>query len=479
MNRSRSNTALACHLAAFLLFALDGHTLAQTCVEPVTDIVAWWPFDEPSGTVSHDIIGGNEGQHIHGPVASPGLVDGALQFDGVDDYLVVPDSDLWAFGTRPFTIEFWANFDVLAHGSAENPGDVFISNDEGRFDRRKWFFGLNSTDLGFLIGSPETGSIVSPRAPFAPMPNTWYHIAIIRTGTDYQIYVDGVFSGEGINAADVPDPDAILTIGRALEPFGGYLDGRLDELSVYHRALTEKQILEIVAAGPAGKCKGSRPSNFPIAVRGAGNSTEVVFVQTSTTTLASAVAATILQDTASAVFRSPLGEVRATRSVALSPNSTALITFDGEDALEVGHIEAAAGRGVVVTQIVNLSIPGTGDVPPIGVGPSPSCRMPVAALRRTLEFDTGIALSNTGETTASCNWSIYFGPEGELMGRGTTMVRALGQTQYFPLNSLTLPSHTLPFEGNIQYECDMPVHSFSLFQRKEDGAIFSNETGCK
>ena len=132
-----------------------------------------------------------------------------------------------------------------------------------------------------------------------------------------------------------------------------------------------------------------------------------------------------------------------------------------------------------MTQIINLSIPGVGEVAPIGVAPSRSCRRPVAALKRNLKFDTGVALSNTGEETATCNWSIYSGPEGAFVGNGTTTVRALGQIQYFPLNSPGLQNASLPFEGNIQYECDVEVHAFSLFQREEDGAIFSNATGCK
>ena len=105
---------------------------AQTCVQPSPDIVAWWPFDETEGTVSEDFAGTNDGQHVNGPVPSAGLVEGSLRFDGSNDYVAVPDSSLWAFGTMDFTIEFWANFDALAHGSTGHPGDVFISNDEAR-----------------------------------------------------------------------------------------------------------------------------------------------------------------------------------------------------------------------------------------------------------------------------------------------------------------------------------------------------------
>ena len=35
----------------------------------------------------------------------PGKVGQALKFDGVDDYVSVPDSDLWAFGSSDFSID--------------------------------------------------------------------------------------------------------------------------------------------------------------------------------------------------------------------------------------------------------------------------------------------------------------------------------------------------------------------------------------
>ena len=64
---------------------------------------------------------------------------------------------------------------------------------------------------------------------------------------------------------------------------------------------------------------------------------------------------------------------------------------------------------------------------------------------------------------------MYAGTEGTLVGMGATIVPPLGQTQSFPLNAPSLPPLSLPFEGNIQYECDIPVHPFSLFPFPEKG----------
>ena len=227
---------------------------------------------------------------------------------------------------------------------------------------------------------------------------------------------------------------------------------------------TEEQLDQCVASATAPA------QNFPTALMGQGNSTEITFLQNGTM---------LGQTPVSAIFWSQLGQLLDRRDLMLASNATSSVTFESDDPVQVGHVEIVADPGVFSTEIINLSIPGVGDVPPIGVSPSPPCESPVIALKRNAEFDTGVALSQTGEETdATCSWSIYSGMEGTLVGSGTTTVPISGQTQFFPLNDPTLPPLLLPFEGNIQYDCDMPVHPFSLFQREQDGAIFSNAARC-
>ena len=207
--------------------------------------------------------------------------------------------------------------------------------------------------------------------------------------------------------------------------------------------------------------------DFPTAVTGAGSSTEITFVQSATL---------LLETLASAGFRSPMGEVMDARSLMLNSNSTSTLIFEGDDVLTVGHIEVRAVPGVAASELIRLSAPGTGDVSLIGVAPSPACQKPVVALKRNLEFTTAVALSNTRQETATCDWSIYSGTEGTLSQSGTVTVPPRGQTQSFPLDVFPVITPFL-FEGNIQYECNLPVHAFSLFQRR-DGSLVSNAAGC-
>lgn len=225
----------------------------ETCAQPSPGIIAWWPLDETSGTTVGDIADNNPGVHVNGPVPAVGQVDGALRFDGVDDYVGVGDSDLWAFGSNDFTIDLWANFDVPGGGSVGHPGDIFIGSDEGPGTQNKWFFALGGGVLNFHINGPSTGSFFLVQAPFSPNIGQWYHLAVTRNGNTYTIFVDGTPIGSEVNAVAIPNANAPLTIGQAESL--GFMNGLLDEVTIYNRAVTQGELQAIFDAGSAGKCK--------------------------------------------------------------------------------------------------------------------------------------------------------------------------------------------------------------------------------
>lgn len=236
-------------LLVFCLFDISVH--AQTCVQPPSGAIAWWPLDETSGTIAADRVGNHPGAYANGPVPANGQVRGALRFNGTN-YVAVADSDLWGFAANNFTIELWANFDAPGGGSVGEPGDIFIGNDEGPFNRNKWFFALGGGFLNFHINGPTIGPKFFPLVPFSPVVGQWYHLAVVRSGSTYIIYINGVPSGSATNTNVIPNPNAPLTIGQAENI--GFMNGRLDEIAIYSRALPREELQTIYAAGSAGKC---------------------------------------------------------------------------------------------------------------------------------------------------------------------------------------------------------------------------------
>lgn len=83
--------------------------------------------------------------------------------------------------------------------------------------------------------------------------NQWYHLAVTRSGSTYTIYINGVPSGSAVNTNAIPTANAPLTIGMAEDI--GWMNGDLDEMTIYDQALSPSQVMSIYTAGHGGKCK--------------------------------------------------------------------------------------------------------------------------------------------------------------------------------------------------------------------------------
>ena len=196
-----------------------------------------------------DAIGSESGTLRNGVTFTPGKVNGAFQFNG-GDYVQVPDSPLWAFGTNDFSIELWANF-------ADRRYTHLIGNDEGGGYINKWILIYDGSSLFFHINSPTLGIVNPVSVPWSPTSGRWYHLAVTRAGNFYQLFIDGSVVAGGNRPEAIPDANAPLTIGQA-EGIG-YMNGALDEISIYDRALSAAEIQQIYNAGAAGKCSTPAP----------------------------------------------------------------------------------------------------------------------------------------------------------------------------------------------------------------------------
>ena len=74
------------------------------------DLLAYWQFDEGSGDTVEDMSGnGNHGTIEGAEWVTNAIFGSALQFDGVDDRVVVPDSASLHPQTGDITVEGWVN----------------------------------------------------------------------------------------------------------------------------------------------------------------------------------------------------------------------------------------------------------------------------------------------------------------------------------------------------------------------------------
>lgn len=188
---------------------------------------------------------GNNGTLQSGASYAVGRVGQGFQFDGVDDNVSVPDNSILSFGgNAPMTVEIWV------YRTSNNAVQHFIGKRAGCTGNLDYQLARDVTG-SFGIGFNRGLVAASTTVEDVPL-NTWTHLAGTYDGTTSRLYKNGVQIASATGASGVAN-SAPLVIGNSgtCQPFGG----RLDEPSVYNRALSAAEIESIANAGLAGKYK--------------------------------------------------------------------------------------------------------------------------------------------------------------------------------------------------------------------------------
>ena len=202
-------------------------------------LIASWSGDGDAD----DSVAGRNGTLVNGAGFDSGRFGQSFRLDGVNDYVSVPDDDVWTFGSDPFTISLWANFDVIKPGSLEQAPNLFIGHDQGSGAQSKWvLFYDDDGNLVFHINGTGSVFLTSPTTFFATV-GQWHHFALTRSGSTYTFYADGVSLGTRTASQLIPNANAALTFGQA-EGLG-FFDGRLDDIKIFDEDLSAMQISQL------------------------------------------------------------------------------------------------------------------------------------------------------------------------------------------------------------------------------------------
>ncbi|MBD3249569.1 hypothetical protein GF336_06000 [Candidatus Woesearchaeota archaeon] len=165
---------------------------------------------------------------------APTGFEGSYKFDGSGDYLSIPDSDDWDFGTDEFTIDFWMKTtdtaSVLFDQGTLNAGGVNVIQVWINSDGKLGIY-LDGTVNGYNNWDQN-----NLKTDLAVNDGSWHHIALVKdSGNQVNLYVDGT-----AQTNDYPVTQANMNNGvdnlyiaqsTALYPSDAY-DGYIDELRI-------------------------------------------------------------------------------------------------------------------------------------------------------------------------------------------------------------------------------------------------------
>ena len=150
----------------------------------------------------------------------------SMYFDGDGDYLSIPDDTSLHLGSDDFTFEFWT---YLNSTTGDLTNKRTISTDGVQY----LYFRV--TDGSLLTWITSDGSTWDIAENFGFGNTTlstgqWYHIALVRNGTEISTYVDGTKSPNTITtSAAIQNGSTYPLVIGADVAYGNYLDGYIDD----------------------------------------------------------------------------------------------------------------------------------------------------------------------------------------------------------------------------------------------------------
>lgn len=166
----------------------------------------------------------------------------AAYFDGVDDYISVPNF-LVDTQAANFSLECWINTTAQSlTGSQAYQGNGIIWSDVSGYADDFVLAVLNNR-VAFFDGDANSGNGRTIIGTTTINDGGWHHIVVTReAGAQMKLYVDGILQASGAAGLAVLDDNPNIHIGgNTLD--SRYFNGLIDEVAFYTRVLTEQEIL--------------------------------------------------------------------------------------------------------------------------------------------------------------------------------------------------------------------------------------------
>ncbi|MDD5687375.1 MAG: FG-GAP-like repeat-containing protein [Elusimicrobia bacterium] len=215
--------------------------------------VGKWDMEGTSGssTVS-DTSGNNNNGTLTGMDTSTCWISGevgtGLKFDGVNDYVSVPNSTSLDINGSQLTLIAWVRVDAIDPTDV-NAHQIFIAKPAADGNHTAPYFAYSlhgvrasATELTPRLWLDIGGTGVSVAATQNIGIGTWYHLAAVYNGATMKIYVDGVESNSSAQTGNIAALGTALRLGAnggGTETFNGAMDG----VKIYNIALTGSEIL--------------------------------------------------------------------------------------------------------------------------------------------------------------------------------------------------------------------------------------------
>ncbi|MCZ6788601.1 MAG: chitobiase/beta-hexosaminidase C-terminal domain-containing protein, partial [Chloroflexi bacterium] len=241
-------------LSANAIATNSQETFGFVAVSVPDGLIAYWPFDDGSGSTTVDRSGnGHTGTLVNGPIWVTGVMGQALEFDGIDSYVDAGNIDVTGNG---ISLTAWFKSDNFANCSSQDCR--IISKTTGTSGQDHYWMVSTISNGGTprlrfrLKTSGNTQTLIASTGDLTP--GRWTFVAAVYDGSTMTLYKDGAVVGTMSKTGNLDVNSAVSTwIGgnppdATVKPW----DGVIDDARIYNRGLSATEVQELfIGAGGA------------------------------------------------------------------------------------------------------------------------------------------------------------------------------------------------------------------------------------
>ena len=203
-----------------------GETISSEDWPVYSPLIAHWKLDETEGDIAGDSTRDNDGALEGEPLWRPegGIIDGALEFDGINDYVSTP------FVLNPSSKEF----SVFAWIKGGAPGQVILSQADGA----NWLLADSSDGclMTELKGGGRNTSILVSQTVITD--GDWHRVGLTWDGVNRILYVDDIIVAQDTQSILKSSEEGMyIGAGNSLDA-GTFFSGLIDDVQIYNETVT-------------------------------------------------------------------------------------------------------------------------------------------------------------------------------------------------------------------------------------------------
>ena len=228
--------------------------------------VGWWRMGDNDGgtgtTITDQGSGGNDGTLVNGPTFSTDVPEYvfnqySVSFDGANDYMSIPDADVFSMGNgsgtdNAFSISVWFI------GGHANDINTFYFATKDASGNREWAFRTVSSQIHFFAFGTGGGYIGRKYGTNLSI-NQWYNAVVTydasKASSGIKLYLNGTRVDDADYASGTFTASKNTTAEvrlASLQVNNTFSNGLMDELAIFNTELSASDISTLRGGAPAG-----------------------------------------------------------------------------------------------------------------------------------------------------------------------------------------------------------------------------------